>query len=310
MAVTRILAIDGGGIRGIIPAILLERLAADPHHSGWLDRVDLLAGTSTGGLISLALAAGLSPAVIREVYETKGRAIFDDSWLDDLTDLGRLRGADYDLKNLRRELQRIFGKKTLADLRKRVLIPAFDLDNEHPDESLRSWKPKLFHNFPGKDSDGDRLVYKVALYTSAAPTYFPSEDGYVDGGLYATNPSMCALAQALDCRRRHPARLEDIVLLSLGTGTSLVHIHGRSLDWGYIQWVKPILSIMLDGVAGIADYQCAQLLGPRYLRLAPHFPPGKRVRMDDVKQIPYMKEFANGIDLAETVSWLRSMWMV
>jgi len=309
MAVFRILAIDGGGIRGIIPAILLERLAQDPHLAGWLDRTDLLAGTSTGGLISLALASGLAPAVIRELYQTKGREIFDDSWLDDVTDLGRLRGAEYDLTNLRRELQHIFGRKTLARLRKRVLIPAFDLDNEDPDPERRSWKPKLFHNFPGPDSDGHELAYKVALYTSAAPLYFPSADGYVDGGCYAVNPSMCALAQALDCRRRNPALLDDIVLFSLGTGTSLLHIRGNTLDWGYVQWVKPILSIMLDGISGIADYQCAQLLGRRYRRLAPHFPPGQPVGMDEVKKVPAMTHFAREIDLSATVRWLQKMWM-
>jgi patatin-like phospholipase/acyl hydrolase len=309
MARYRILSIDGGGIRGIIPAIVLERLSAEPGLSGWLERADLIAGTSTGGLLALGLAAGLPPAEIREVYETKGREIFDDSWLDNVVDIGKLRGADYSLKNLRREVRRILGTKTLAQLRKRVVITAFDLDNECPDRSQRTWKPKIFHNFPGTDSDGAQLAYKVGLYTSAAPTYFPSEDGYIDGGVFAPNPSMCALAQTQDPRQRERPRLSQVVLLSLGTGTPLQHIRGKSLDWGYVQWARPIIDLILDGVTGIADYECHRLLAGRYWRLAPAFPPGVAVPMDAVRKLPYMTQFARNLRLNDTIRWLREQWM-
>lgn len=273
-----------------------------------MDSVDLISGTSTGGLLALALANGLPPEDIRTLYETRARAIFDDSWLDDLLDVGKIAGADYDNRSLGRELRRVFGTTTLGQLHRRVLIPAFDLDNEASDPGERTWKPKLFHNFPGSDSDGDMLAWKVALYTSAAPTYFPSADGYIDGGVYANNPSMCALAQALDRRIRRRPGLEDLVLLSLGTGTSLVHLEGRALDWGYAQWAKPLIELMLDGTAGIADYQCRQILASRYHRLAPAFPPGVAIPLDGVARLAELTAFAESIDLAATVRWLRANW--
>src|SRR4029077_3213472 len=119
-------------------------------------------------------------AVIRSLYEERAPRIFDDSVLDDVVDLGKLIGADYDVANLRREVHAVFGELTLGQLGKRVLVTAFDLDNEDPVQ--RTWKPKVFHNFPGSDSDGAQLAYKVGTYTSAGPTFFPSADGYVDGG--------------------------------------------------------------------------------------------------------------------------------
>ena len=312
MAKYRILSLDGGGIRGIITAIILQRLNAEVGLTGWLDSTDLIAGTSTGGLLALGLSYGLPPEFIRNVYETKGAEIFDDSWLDNLVDLGKIAGADYDIKNLERELKTMFGKTTLAQLKRRVLITAFDLDNESKKKSSRTWKPKLFHNFPGGDSDGSELAYKVGLYTSAAPTFFPSVDGYIDGGVYATNPSMCALAQSQDSDFKARPSLADVVLLSLGTGTSLLYIEGKELDWGYAQWAKQLISLMLDGTSGIADYQCKQILGDSYHRLAPVFPPNTSIPMDAVDRIPYMIEFAESnrrVNLTATVKWLKQYWV-
>jgi patatin-like phospholipase/acyl hydrolase len=308
MATYRILSLDGGGIRGIITVILMQRLNSDPQLAGWLDSVDLIAGTSTGGLLALGLANGLDLQRIRDLYENRGQAIFDDSWLDNLVDLGTIIGAQYGIRNLTRELRRILGQTTLGQLRKRVLIAAFDLDNEASDPARRTWKPKLFHNFPGPDSDSSLLAYKVGLYTAAAPTYFPSADGYIDGGVYASNPSMCALAQSQDSRFAGQPSLSDVVLLSLGTGTSLTYVQGRNLDWGYAQWAKPLISLMLDGTAGIADYQCKQILGQRYHRLAPVFPPGVSIPMDAVKRVPDMVQFAGTVDLSATVQWLKDHW--
>ncbi len=311
MAKYRILSLDGGGIRGLISVILLQRLGAEPGLAGWLDSVDLLAGTSTGGLIALGLAAGLDLATLRDLYENKGQKIFDDTWLDDLVDLGQLMGAEYDNRNLTRELKRMLDDTTLRQLKKRVLITSFDLDNEAADPAKRTWKPKLFQNFPGPGSDGDILAYKVGLYTAAAPTYFPTVDGYIDGGVYANNPSMCALAQSQDTRIQGRSALSEVALLSVGTGTSLVHIEGKNLDWGQAQWVKPLISLMLDGVAGIADYECQQILGERYCRIAPVFPPGVSMPLDAVQpdRIQAMVTLANQTDLKAASKWVREKWM-
>jgi hypothetical protein len=203
-------------------------------------------------------------------------------------------------------MKKLFGNVTLGKLKKRVLITAFDLDNETPHN--RTWKPKLFHNFPGPNNDRAAGALDVALYTSAAPTYFPSVNGFIDGGVYANNPAMCALAQTQDTRYRPTPQLDEVRMLSLGTGVSLQYIRGKTLDWGYVQWVKPLISLMFDGAAGIADYQSRQMLRDRYHRLAPIFPEGITVAMDDTDRIPYMIDFAETLPIDETVSWLKQKW--
>jgi patatin-like phospholipase/acyl hydrolase len=306
----RVVSIDGGGIRGLVTTILLQRIVATPGLEHFLDSIDLIAGTSTGGVLALGIAHQLELNRIRNVYVKKGTKIFDDTWLDDLVDLGKLRGADYDIGPLRRELKKLFGTTTLGHLNKHVLIAAFDLDNEDPDPEKRTWKPKLFHNYPGPNNDRASLALDVALYTAAAPTYFPSVDGYIDGGVYANNPAMCALAQTQDSRYSNTPSLDDVLLLSLGTGTSLQYIKGKSHDWGYAQWVKPLINLMLDGTAGIADYQCRQMLGDQYHRLAPVFPAGTTVPLDDIDKIPYMIEFAEAVPIDEMINWLKLTWNV
>ncbi len=308
MAKYRVVSIDGGGVRGLVTTILLQRITATRGLENFLESIDFVAGTSTGGLLALGIAHGVDLAEIRDLYINKGPVIFDDSWLDDLRDLGKLRGADYSINPLRTVLKKLFGNTTLGDLKKKVLITAFDLDNEDPRPGRRTWKPKLFHNFPGPNTDKAFPAVNVGLYTSAAPTYFPSVDGYIDGGVYATNPSVCALAQTQDKRYKPVPDINGINLLSLGTGTSLQYITGNSHDWGSFQWIKPIINLMFDGTAGIADYQCYQFLGKRYHRLAPVFPAGDTVPMDDIKKIPFMVEFAETIEIDETVRWLKNTW--
>ena len=170
----RIISFDGGGTRGLYTAVLLKRLCdAVPE---LLERTDLYAGTSTGGLIGLSLAHGSTPAALVELYRDHAAAMFDDAWYDDVKDLGQLIGANYDNDNLRGLLEKIVGSSTLGQLGKKVLIPTFCLDNrsQDPDKSRRRWSPKFFHNFPGSDSDEKELALDVALRTSAAPSYFPS----------------------------------------------------------------------------------------------------------------------------------------
>ncbi len=135
----------------------------------------------------------------------------------------------------------------------------------------------------------------------AAPTYFPTWQGYIDGGVAANNPSVCGLAQALD-----PAtggqRLEDVVLLSLGTGASPRRIEGDDHDWGLAEWAPNLVGIMLDGVAGVADFQCRQILGPRYHRVDVVLP--RAVGMDEHRAIPELDALGESADTAPAVAWL------
>jgi len=299
----RILSIDGGGIKGLFSATLLDRLLK--AFPSLIENVDLIAGTSTGGIVALALADGKTPAQIAALYRDRASTIFDDSFWDDLIDLGKAVGADYSNKGLKRELSKHFGDRTLGQLDKRVLIPAFDLDAPETRSRPRAWKPKFFHNYPGRDSDRDEPVVDVALRTTAAPTYFPAHQGYVDGGVVANNPSMAAVAQALDGRAAGRS-LDELVVLSIGSGTEPKFIRSRKVDWGWGQWARPLISMMISGVMGVADFQCRQLLGDRYFRLDHVFKSG--VDIDDTREatLNYLVDAAAQVDLHRTVRWLRS----
>ena len=303
----RILSLDGGGIRGIITAILLERLeAACP---GYLASVDLFVGTSTGGILALALAAGFPPSKIINLYEENADVIFKKDFFRRVVSLGKLVGAEYDNLNLHNQLTKLFGGLRLADLEKRVAIPTFLLDTKDKYPS-RGYAPKIFHNYPGIGSDGDAFVTDVALYTTAAPTYFPTVDGYIDGGVVANNPSMVALAQALDMRCQIPSEpgreLSDLVMLSIGTGTNLTYISGDRLDWGVAEWARPLLEILMDGVAEIADFQCRQLLGDKFQRLQVVFGQNEKLALDGIDDLSHMITYGRVAPIEDTANWIRA----
>jgi patatin-like phospholipase/acyl hydrolase len=294
------LSIDGGGIRGLLTARLLERLEAEVPDL--MQKIDLFAGTSTGGVLALGFAAGRTPTQARELYEQRGPRVFADSALDDLRDVGNAIGAQYSLDGLIQELDQIFGNMLLGELPKKVLISSFDLDNEPKTPyKRRTWKPKFFHNFPGPDSDGHERVVDVAVRTSAAPSYFPLYQGYIDGGLVASNPSMCAMAQALD-PGTGGQRLTDLALLSLSTGRYARYLTRQDGDWGWVQWARPVIDLVLEGMSDVADYQCARVLGRRYHRLDPDLP--DPISLDDLQRIPDLLEIAETVDLSKTLEWL------
>jgi patatin-like phospholipase/acyl hydrolase len=308
----RILTFDGGGIRGLVTLALLKRLEAEVPTL--LGNADLLAGTSTGGIIALGLAAGKSVEDLTALYKNNGGQIFDDSFLRDIRDAGGLIGAKYDPESLEKLLRGVFAARTLKDLSKRVLIPSFSLDDRDADPTKRTWSPKFFHNFPGADSDGDEPVVEVALDTSAAPTYFPSHGTYIDGGVVANNPSLAALAQTQDTRNTDPApALNDIFVLSLGTGINLSYVDGVNHDWGLAQWASPLVGLLLDASMGIADYQCRYLLKDHYRRIAPVFPHNVNIKLDDWKRAQELIDFGGACALVDSarhddvVQWLKAI---
>jgi uncharacterized protein len=299
-----ILSMDGGGIRGILTARLLERLeAAVP---GFLAKVDLFAGTSTGGILTGGLAFGFNPTELRELYENLAHIVFADSLLDNIKDLGNLIGAQYSVGPLKNALVNHFGDTTLAELPKKVLISAFDLDNEAVPPAVRTWKMKFFHNYPGPDSDGSELLSDVVVRTSVAPTYFPIYQGYIDGGVAASNPSMCALAQALH-GSTGGQQLNDVVLLSLGTGINRHYLTSENGDWGLANWAPHMVNLMLEGSAGLADYQCRQVLGDQYHRINPVLP--IPIDMDKIRFIPQLLETANSVNLDATIAWIQECFL-
>lgn len=311
----RILSLDGGGFRGLLPAALLARLArAEP---GLLDRVDLFAGTSTGAILALGLASGMSPSDAVALYEEDGPEIFACRPVHAVLSAGYATAAKYSNRALRRALERVFGGKTLGDLERRVLVASFDLEAQPPDRSRpRMWKAKFFHNFPGPDSDASERLVDVALRSSAAPVYFPAYQGYIDGGVVATNPGVCALAQVL---RAGVAELGELALLSLGTGLNARFIRSESADWGWADWAfrvrpladppydLPLLEVMLEGSVGLVDFQCRQLLGERYFRLDPVLP--YPIELDDVGALPELRKVAALEELGPARGWVRR-WLL
>ena len=288
----KILSIDGGGIRGIIPARLLERLQI--HKPGLVQEFDLYAGTSTGAVLAAGFAYGFQPRFMRQMYQGFGVEVFADSLWDDLRDLKYLIGADYSLDNLKALLERVIGSTTLGDLPKKVLIATFDLKDESHDPPR--WKPKFFHNYPEPGGDEEQSLVDVVIRSAAAPVYFQMYQGYIDGGVAAINPSTCALAQAF-----HEGFL-DVRLLSMGTGKNPRCLEQVDADWGIYQWGLNLVDMVMDGGSEVADYQCRQILADQYFRMQPQLP--EPIGMDEWQSVDELISIADSIDLDPMIDWL------
>lgn len=267
-----VLSIDGGGIRGIIPATVLaeiERRTGRPAASLF----HLVAGTSTGGILALALTmpgddgrpAWRAEELI-DLYEREGPTIFSRSVWQRIRSGGGLVDEKYAIDGLERAFEKYLGRRRLREALTDVLVTAYDIERRSP-YFFKSTKAKA-------DPRDDFEIREAALATSAAPTYFSPvkldrqpESAYlplIDGGVYANNPAMCAFAEA---RKLHPAA--DVLMLSLGTGELTRRLpYDEVKDWGLVEWAKPVLDVVFDGVSDTVEYQLRQLLAPdRHYRL-------------------------------------------
>lgn len=281
----RILSIDGGGVRGIVPCVwlthverVLRRLGSPTVGAAF----DLMAGNSTGAIIVAGLAAGKAPQEIAVLYEQASRAIFPQAPRRVLSRARRiatqgLSAPKFDGRALDRVLQLVFGERTLADLEPPVLIPAYD--------TIRR-TPVFFRS----DDPAHRAlaVWEVCRASSAAPGYFPAhrmrvdgrEMSLIDGGVFANNPVLCAIDAAL-ARLGPGARTRDLALLSLGTGHGPYPIRiDQAQRWGAVQWAMPILDIVFDANTENYDRIARRLLGDGYLRLQVELAPGRQL-LDD-----------------------------
>jgi uncharacterized protein len=248
----RVLSIDGGGIRGLIPALVLTAIE---ERSGKriYELFDLIAGTSTGGILACALCAPdpLPAEELVGLYEDEGPKIFDRSVWQRIRTAEGLLDEKYDASALDRALERFLSDKRLAEAKPDLLVPAYNMGDPGP---------YFFKSRKAREEGEDFPLSQVARATSAAPTYFePFEltgEALVDGGVFATNPAMCAFAEVM---RFEPTA--NLLLLSLGTGQ---RTHKRSFDevrnWGLVEWAKPILDVVFDGVSDAVDYQLQHAL--------------------------------------------------
>lgn len=275
----RILSIDGGGIRGIIPAMVLakieQKMGKPISHM-----FDLIAGTSTGGILALGLTkpdAKLNPQFkavdLLALYEERGAAIFHKASWKKYLPVGNIFEEKYAVAGIESVLDEYFGDTHLKRALTNVIITSYEIERRFP-FFFRSERAS-------QDSHHDFPMKIVARATSAAPTYFEPARveteglaGYyalVDGGVYANNPSLCAIVEA-----QRLFGSEECLMLSIGTGAltrPLPYLKARK--WGVAQWAKPVLDMTFDGVSSTTDFYFRQTLPRgedrlrRYFRLQP-----------------------------------------
>lgn len=262
----KILSIDGGGIRGILPARVLveiEKRKKKPIS----ELFDLIAGTSTGGILALCLTKpdakgkpSYSALDLMKLYESEGIKIFNKSPWKSAMSMGNLIDAKYPVTGMEEVLDNYLGETKLSEALTNVIIPSYELEQR---------MPFFFKSRRAKEDENYNYKMKfVARATSAAPTYFeclkliakPPVDYYalIDGGVFANNPSMCAYAEA----KKVFGNEEEILMVSIGTGELTRPItYDESKKWGLVEWARPLLDVVFDGVSRTVVYQLSQLLG-------------------------------------------------
>jgi uncharacterized protein len=260
----QILSLDGGGIKGLFAASVLAALETDLN-TNILDHFDLVVGTSTGGIIALALGAGLRPAEVVDLYARMGAGVFASS---------RTRGprrlvhSKYDPGPLHTALQSALGDRQLWQSVVSLVIPAYDLTSDRIHLFKTPHHERLRRDWPLRMTD-------VAMATSAAPTYLPAYElegiRFVDGGVWANNPVMVGIAEAVSMFGRS---LEHIHVFSLST-TSDLRDRDRRLDHGgMVQWASNAVDVVLSGQSMGANTAAFHLLGDRLMRVDEPVPAG------------------------------------
>ena len=279
----RILSIDGGGIRGVFPAAVLAEL--ERCYTGGnsvASCFDLVAGTSTGGILALGLGAGYSARELLNLYVDRGCEVFPPfgtsacgrlrAWIRDRKQYAQYI---YDRGALKRLLTDQLGDRLFGESKLRLCIPAFE--GRHSEVFVF----KTPHH-PDYQTDRFERMVNVGLATAAAPTFFrPLEhDGYtlVDGGVWANNPVMLAVIEVLTC---FDIARDQIDVLSLGCGDDRFVVSPAQVKWGGLWHWRKIIEAALSLQSRAATNQARLLLGPpSVVRIdAPAFDP--KIRMDD-----------------------------
>lgn len=258
----RILSLDGGGIRGLIPAVALGRLADALGLQGkaLAERFHLVAGTSTGGIMAAGLCAPGAhrhgPAELAELYTAHGKAIFPPIPAGTHNPLA---GCKYDAAPIEAVLRDRLGELQLSEAKPELMVTAWDLERARP-KLFCSWRARLH-------SSEDFRLRDVARATSAAPTYFPPaivesldanfdaaqrRHALVDGGVFANDPAAVALAEA---RRLFP-KADRALVLSLGTGARINRIDGdKAQRFGALGWLPGLIDVFMDGAAALTEHE-------------------------------------------------------
>jgi hypothetical protein len=286
-AIRRILCLDGGGIMGTQPASFLAALEDD------LERpigayFDLIAGTSTGGILAIGLALGLPAKQLLQLYVERGPHIFGQAgsplpaFLANLwRGLRHVVAPKHDADALRQELEEVLGQSRIGDAQTRLLVPAWD-------PSYRSVYIFKTAHHPRLKTDYARLAVDAAMATAAAPTYFKrhvtaDQVGLLDGGVWANNPIAIAVVEAIALLGWPASRLR---ILSLGC-VSEVYAIGASPGWGAL--AGDMVRLFMDGQSRGALGMAKLLTGHEYerdaiFRCCPDVPKNF-FRLDDTSKI-------------------------
>jgi patatin-like phospholipase/acyl hydrolase len=337
-----IVSCDGGGIRGLLPALLIQKIENDIP--GFLTNVNLFAGTSAGGMVSLGLACEVPIDNIVDMFAQDGSQIFTpyastptertispsplaapaagESWWQWLMAnlygiLDSIAFVKYTNTGLQALLSGLLPNTTLAGLSNAVLVTTFQLD------ASGNWAPITISNLPNDPSSATYPI-DAALSTSAAPTYFPPYQhptfGYcIDGGVFANNPGSVALAAAL----KSGVALSDIVMLSIGTGSFAenMQVIPPATNYGPLMWMlplsynatpaAPLMSILMDGVSTVDTSVCQQILGNNYLRLQVPLP--SAVPLDGYQDVTELETAANAYMASaawtQAESWIKQVFV-
>lgn len=266
----KVLSIDGGGIRGLIPALVLAEIERRTGRRT-ADMFDLIAGTSTGAILACGLTRPgpdgsplHSAEELAALYRSEGPKIFDRSLLKRITSLEGLIDERYDDSGLTASLAASLGDARLKDAVTDVLLTAYDIEARFA---------FFFRSSRARTDDAfDFSMAEAARASAAAPTYFAPIEvtdaagartyPLVDGGVFAVNPAMCAYAEVVG------AGADVSVIAALGTGAhTKAYAYDDVRGWGALEWARPLLDMVFDGVADTVDFQATTLSRGRYRRL-------------------------------------------
>lgn len=264
----KILSIDGGGIKGIFPAQYLayiEKETGNKIH----EYFDLITGTSTGGIIALALSIGISAQKIADIYIERGREIFD------ARATGLLLFSKYNNKKLENILKEVLGDNKIKDSEVMLCIPSL----EHYKAKPKVFKTPHCANF---HIDCEYYMWQVALATSAAPTFFPAaiidNDCKLDGGLWANNPIMIGIAEAI----KLGIKQENIEVLSVGTGNKTYECSNtKAKKGGFLSYGKSLVELVMNAQSESAMNMAIYLLPKEnYTRI--NFESSRKLSLDTI----------------------------
>jgi uncharacterized protein len=268
----QILSFDGGGLKGLFPAAVLAALEDDLDCT-MADHFDLIAGTSTGGLIALGLGAGLRPAEIVDFYTSKGPTIFGAG-----RRVGRFWRSKHGPDRLWAALADVFGDRLLGSSTKRLIIPSYSLDSNDVYVFKTPHHPRL------RRDHKERMV-DVAMATTAAPLFLPAfrlgNNRLIDGGVWANNPTLVAVAEA---KSMLEVPLDAMRVLSMGTTDDCVDLGDKLNRGGLVQWARPASSVLLRGQAVGSFHAVEHLIGPERITRIDSLVPAGLFELDRINE--------------------------